>query len=425
MINNKTQENINTNITLMQGYDKIKPLEKLDGKSKDSIRVIVIFYKAVEIVNKKKYLKILGIDVYTGTTVLIVDTNSMKYGLHSYQDSFINLKSYSVIKAPFKFIESDEYHNVLRITGIFQLLGSSKIILLKEKYDLLGYTSFVKKFDEIDNFFADDMNKKKNLHIIVRFSGSKLEPYKNKEQLKIGTHFASLNEDIDGNKHLGRWYIGLALLSCKKNKNGSLNITVLKLIGDSFSESEYIMFKSEKFIKNTVNNELYKHLNDNEEKEDVYGLRHDRSFRYYELYDENQHYINTDYVLDGCDDDYFSDWEEEYPEYMYDEKDYSNFEEPTVDYDDDYNSEELEKIEIALLKEEYPELSEEEIKSLFTIKEEFQYGDDTTYRQSKRLKYLESSEKYEIYSILDDRFSINFNKIKIPYNEADIEDIPF
>ena len=92
MINNKTQENINTNITLMQGYDKIKPLEKLDGKSKDSIRVIIIFYKAVEIVNKKKYLKILGIDVYTGTTVLIVDTNSMKYGLHSYQDSFINLK---------------------------------------------------------------------------------------------------------------------------------------------------------------------------------------------------------------------------------------------------------------------------------------------------------------------------------------------
>lgn len=316
MINNKTQENINTNITLMQGYDKIKPLEKLDGKSKDSIRVIIIFYKAVEIVNKKKYLKILGIDVYTGTTVLIVDTNSMKYGLHSYQDSFINLKPYSVIKAPFKFIKSDEYHNVLRITGIFQLLGNSKIILLKEKYDLLGYTSFVKKFDEIDNFFADDMNKKKNLHIIVRFSGSKLEPYKNKEQLKIGTHFASLNEDIDGNKHLGRWYIGLALLSCKKNKNGSLNITVLKLIGDSFSENEYIMFKSEKFIKNTVNDELYKHLNDNEEKEDVYGLRHDRSFRHSELYDVNQHYINTDYVLDGCDDDYFSEWEEEYPVFM-------------------------------------------------------------------------------------------------------------
>lgn len=57
MINNKTQENINTNITLMQGYDKIKPLEKLDGKSKDSIRVIIIFYKAVEIVNKKEVLK--------------------------------------------------------------------------------------------------------------------------------------------------------------------------------------------------------------------------------------------------------------------------------------------------------------------------------------------------------------------------------
>jgi hypothetical protein len=409
MINNEIQENINTNTTSMQGYNKIKQLEKLEGKPNDSIRAIIILYNAVEIVNKKKHLKIVGIDVYTGTTVLIVDTNSMKYGLHSYQDSFINLKPYSVIKAPFKFIESDEYHNILRIAGKFQLIGDSKIILLKEKYDLLGYTSFVKKFDEIDTFFADDMNKKKNLHIIVRFSGSKLKLYKNKEQLKIGTHFANLHEDVDGNKHLGRWYIGLALLSCKKNKSGSLNITVLKLIGDFF-------------IKNTVNDELYKYLNDNEEKEDVYGLRHDRSFRHSDLYDVNEKYITDDYTLDGCDDDYFSDWEDDYSEYCHEENDNRIFDEPMNDYGDEYYEDELNDEFDAMLKDAHPELSEddnEKEEDIYEIKVE---------SQTPSLHYLFSNSKYEIEDIKDDNFSINFSKtsnVKTGLIEADIEDIPF
>lgn len=422
----------NSEIISMLEDDLILPLENLNGKSEDSTRVMVLIYRSVEIINKRKHLKIIGIDVYTGTTALIVDTNGMKLGLHSYQDSFVKLEPYTVIKAPFKYVQSDEYSNILRITGIFEVLGKSKIEPLKEKYDLLGYTSFIKPFDEIDKFYSDDINSKKKLHIIVRFSGTQLIPHNNKEQLKMGAHFANIHEDIDVSKYLEHWYIGLALLACTKNRSGSLNITVLKQMGRYYSEDEYRNIKNKRNIKlvnivdkDTINDDLYNHLKNIEEQDDAYGLRHDRTFRYYELYDENQHYINTDYVLDGCDDDYFNDWEDDYPEYMYDEKDYSNFDEPTIDYDDDYNSEELEKIEIALLKEEYPELSEEEIKSLFTIKEEFQYGDDTTYRQSKRLKYLESSEKYEIDSILDDRFSINFNKIKIPYNEADIEDIPF
>jgi len=95
-----------------QANDLILPLEKLDGKPDNSKRVIVLVDTSVKILNKRKYLKIIGIDVYSGTTVLIVDTNSMKFGLHSYEDAFINLKPLSVIKAPFQYVDSDEYSNV-------------------------------------------------------------------------------------------------------------------------------------------------------------------------------------------------------------------------------------------------------------------------------------------------------------------------
>lgn len=446
----KESESADSNIPLMQGNDKIVPLEKLDGKSEDSIRVIVLVYTSVEIVNKGKYLKIIGIDVYTGTTVLIVDTNSMKLGLHSYQDYFVKLKPYSVIKAPFKYVESDEYFNVLRITGIFELLGNSKIEPLKEKYDLLGYTSFVKPFDEIDKYYADDINNKKKLHIIVRFSGTQLIPHNNKEQLKMGAHFANIHEDLDVSTYSGYWYIGLALLTCRKNQKGSYNITILELNGEFYDEDEYNCKKNMRKIKKesktqtytlSLNDGLYN--SDENEKELEEELRYHSRLRRYELFDENDKYYNSDYILDGCDDDYFSEWEEEYPEYMNDgDEKYRKFDEPIDDYADEYDNEELEKeMYLDMLRDMNTDLSEIELQELLAKNyekeedKEYQEVIEEEFIQPISLDYITSSEKYEIESILNDKFSINFNKVlranessttlKYYYNEADIEDIPF
>jgi hypothetical protein len=437
-----------TIIPYEQENDVILSLKKLDGKTNESKRVIVLAYKSVEILNKKKYLKIIGIDVYSGTTVLIVDTNSMKYGLHSYEDAFISLKPYSVIKAPFKYVESDEYANVLRITGIFELLGFSNIEMLKIKYDSLGYISFIKHFNELDDFYninkhnkydqifkssinngeTQYVNNKKELYTFVRFSGTKLDIHNGKYQLKIGSHFANINKDIEVSKYLNHWYIGPVLLSCKKNQSGSLNITALKLLGRFYSDDEYKELKckrNSRSIKNNVNDELYNYINDSEEQEEAYGLRHDRSFRYYELYDENEPYNNSDYILDGCDEAYFSEWEDEYPEYTHDANDDRSFNEPIDDYEDEYVNEELETEYLAMLKDMYPELGEEELKSLFAVSKEHQeYEELINVNQPISLLYLTSNNKYEIEDILDDKFSINFKKARAITDKKQMKSFP-
>lgn len=132
--------------TLRKYYDVF--LSDLNGQN---IRNIAIISNRICEQRGRKYLKIVGLDVFTGKVVSLIDNHGKNYGLCSYNEDCAKLKSRMVIKVPVELCEnvfvqqgknqSVKLFNVLRMKGKYESLGTTNWFELRKKYEKLHHSS--------------------------------------------------------------------------------------------------------------------------------------------------------------------------------------------------------------------------------------------------------------------------------------------
>lgn len=158
--------------------------------------VVILLNKKVE-VKGRRYLELVGLDVFTGKVIKIVDTNGAQFGLHTYNDKVAKLAIKTVIQATFKIYNNDTCLNVLRITSDFKVLGRSMLGKLREKYEYVDseiIIDFVNKFNTV--FKCWDFYKNKYAYFITEFRGSKVQKHNGKYQLKMDKNFVDIEKNV-------------------------------------------------------------------------------------------------------------------------------------------------------------------------------------------------------------------------------------
>ena len=130
--------------TVRKYYDVF--LSNLNGQ--DSRNIAIISNRICE-QKGRKYLKIVGLDIFTGKIVTLIDNHGKNYGLCSYSEDCAKLKSRMVIKVPVELCE-----NVFVQQGKNQSVKSCNVMRMKGKYEILGTTNWFelrKKYEELRN----------------------------------------------------------------------------------------------------------------------------------------------------------------------------------------------------------------------------------------------------------------------------------
>lgn len=272
-----------------------------------------------------KYLKIIGIDVFTGKVIRIIDTNGAKFGLYTYNEKISKISINIVIQASFNNYNSDKYLNLLRITSDFRKLGESNIGKLYKKYNYVikNYEvehiyNFVKSFNDIKVF--NNVNRNKDYNIVVRFNGSKVKEYQGKRgskyQLNMKYEFIDIcDHDYNIRNKKEKYFKGLALISITTKPEKSKRIfKIEKLINGRFLDNEeYKLEKEEKEKRNKMEEEHNLELAMKWEKE----MKEQEKFYDEELYYEEiclEDYNEEEFYwgFSDIDDSYFENLVEEY-----------------------------------------------------------------------------------------------------------------
>lgn len=290
--------------------DESMLFDSFDGAMKRNI-VIILCQKIKR--GKKPFLRIIGIDVFTGKVVNIVDTNGSEYGLHSYHNEFAQFKEQTVIQAKFKAIKNEFQLNTLRIVSQIRVLGKSNVPKLKEKYQLLypSIPDFIHSFDDVFEFCSCHKNSRS--YFIVNFTGTQVQPHKDRYQLKMEKYFVDIRDlRFDCKQNGDMYYHGWTILQCDADANGKFRFSAQRLIGKFLSKEEFEKYQADR---------KHGYYDDYSAYEDS-DFSIDDSFEYDEEYEayENE-YIEE---LNETYKEYASDILDEYSEYTedWDEEDY-------------------------------------------------------------------------------------------------------
>ena len=221
--------------------------DSFDGVTKRNI-VIILCQKIKR--GNKPFLRIIGIDVFTGKVVNVVDTNGSEYGLHSYHNELAKLKEQTVIQAEFKTIKNKFHLNTLRIVSSFRVLGSSNISKLRQKYDQLYPTilGFILSFNEVFSFCESHKNSRS--YFIVNFTGSKVQAYKDKHQLKMDKYFVDIRDNkYKYKENKGKYFRGRVILQCDVDADGECRFSAQRLIGKFLTKEEFEKYKEDRKIR--------------------------------------------------------------------------------------------------------------------------------------------------------------------------------
>ena len=235
------------------------------------VRNIAIISNQVCEQKGRKYLKIVGLDIFTGKIVSLIDNHGKSYGLCSYSEDWAKLKSKTVIKVPVElcenvFIQECNSHklrllNALRTKGKYERLGKTNWHELNCKYSSLYYSSANEEY----KLFAKPVNVAKvfelfksqeNLivHIPVYFSGnhyikadgSKLKLY-NPENEKSFDFISETKKLLDNTgKYLNGIVIAKIIIA-----NGKITVLIDKAINCKYfrysrNERNYEAFEAQR-----------------------------------------------------------------------------------------------------------------------------------------------------------------------------------
>lgn len=219
-------------------------VDSFDGIIKRNI-VIILCQKTIR--ENKNFLRIIGIDIFTGRIVNIVDTNGSEYGLHSYSKELAVLREKTVIQADFKMLASNFHLNTFRIVGFIHVLGKGNVPKLKEKYGRLypNIPDFIHSFDEVFQFC--DSHKNSRSYFIVNFTGTKVQPHKDRYQLKMDKYFINIRDVTFDHKQNGnKYYHGWTVLQCDVDANGEYRFSAQRLIGKFLTKEEFEKYKTDR-----------------------------------------------------------------------------------------------------------------------------------------------------------------------------------
>lgn|GEM_PF-1753133 len=299
-------------------------------------RNVVILLNNSKKIGKTNYVELIGLDVFTGKLVKIVDTNGLKVGLHTYNSEIINIKEQEVIKASFRIVATNECINTFRITSDFQQLGRSNLLKLHDKYNSIFDVDIYKSFDSIFRFIE---NTTCNMfYVITKFTGTEVKQYKTKNkvskfQIKMDKILVDINDNkIDIKMKEGLYFRGIAVL-CIKRLSEKWSFLAKRLIGKYYSKKELEEIK--RASKNTdfsdmleINDMYYDEFEEDDYELDEYELDdvyydYDRD-EFYSVFDENYYeenmYISEDEFVENeniavsslsAEDEYFEMYSDE------------------------------------------------------------------------------------------------------------------
>lgn len=282
--------------------------DSFDGVTKRNI-VIILCQKIKR--GNKPFLRIIGIDVFTGKVVNVVDTNGSEYGLHSDHNEFAKLKEQTVIQAEFKTIQNKFHLNTLRIVSPIRILGKCNVPKLKEKYQLLypSISDFIHNFAEAFAFCSEHKNSRS--YFIVNFTGTQIQPHKDRYQLKMDKYFVDIRDvTFDFKRNGNKFYHGWTILQCDAGANGECRFSAQRLIGKFLTKEEFEKYKADRKIR------CYDDYSAYEDSDFII----DDSFEYdeeYEAYEnecvEELTETYKEYAGDILDEysEYAEDWDEE------------------------------------------------------------------------------------------------------------------
>ncbi|NCC86582.1 MAG: hypothetical protein EOM05_01775 [Clostridia bacterium] len=221
--------------------------DSFDGVMKRNI-VIILCQKTKR--GGKPFLRIIGIDVFTGKVVNVVDTNGSEYGLHSYHNELAKLKEQTVIQAELKTIKNKFHLNTLRIVSPIRILGKCNVPKLKEKYQLLhpSIPDFIHNFAEAFAFCSEHKNSRS--YFIVNFTGTQIQPHKDRYQLKMDKYFVDIRDvTFDFKRNGNKFYHGWTILQCDAGANGECRFSAQRLIGKFLTKEEFEKYKEDRKIR--------------------------------------------------------------------------------------------------------------------------------------------------------------------------------
>ena len=159
-----------------------------------------------------KYIELVGLDIFEGKIVKLVDENGKKKGKHTYDEKIAELKYKDVISVPVKIVHDDKYMNVFRIVGEYELIKEkTDFIKLRDKYKHIFDHDICYSFDEVLN-----MDGYEEFYCLVNFTDTTLEKDKGKDKLQITLGDCFVDWLVEKGRE-GDGVKGVCLLKAQKN----------------------------------------------------------------------------------------------------------------------------------------------------------------------------------------------------------------
>ena len=195
---------------------------------------------------EREYLRIIGLDIWNGRVVTIVDTNGGAYGLHSYQDSWTKIPENSIIQGYFMDYVSSQYPHAIRVVSEISVLSTpdaqdpkapvcalsgtfgEKTARYNERYipcntyDFSYVASFCKKHPSSFCYFLIDIKP------------SQVRRYNDKYQIRQHEYFVDIAPALTPSIHENLFYKGLTLVECRVRSDGRYRMTAFRMYGDFY-----------------------------------------------------------------------------------------------------------------------------------------------------------------------------------------------
>ena len=190
------------------------------NKEKECRNIAILSCRTV-----KKYIELVGLDIFEGKVVKLVDENGKKFGLHTYNEKIAMLKYKDIISVPVKFIDDHKCMNMFRICGDFKKLDSTDFYKLRFKYKMIYNHDICCNFKDILNIGGYD-----EFYCIVHFSKTEIKEHKNKLQIAFTANDKKYFVDcLDNRGKIGDVFKGMFLLRARKIKDSnSYKISMIK-----------------------------------------------------------------------------------------------------------------------------------------------------------------------------------------------------
>lgn len=250
------------NETIAQEIEKSYKLKGIDDLY---TRNIFILYTKECVINNKRYMDILGIDIYTGYIVKIVDADGLAYNKYHYKENTKAFEYGMIITAEFEMHYSERELNTLKMVSDYTSYETSTIEKLVNKYQYqsnkfyLGEIKVIKKrgtevkylarygtmkpmaFNLERQIYSDNIKVEKEYRFyqIIKLNMAKIlenetEDGQSIKYITISDFFINIACETKKEKNERTYFKGYALLEIKMFKEFEIN--ALNMWGEYYVE---------------------------------------------------------------------------------------------------------------------------------------------------------------------------------------------